>query len=117
MTDDVLRKRDNSANVAGRQVRSILADIITRFDGWRGDLAIIATRVARPTSYSADERAAMLATCKRISAEISEAHAEIIAGLADAPPAVSGHSRVVDIEKALDGIETTIDDLRDKLAG
>ena len=58
------------------------------------------------------DRADMLSSCDRIEQEVSEARTQIIIGLADAPQAVRGHSRVVDVEKALDSIETSLAEVR-----
>ena len=43
--------------------------------------------------------------CGEIAREIAEVRTDIIFLLADTPRDIAGHSRVVDIEKALDNIE------------
>ena len=54
--------------------------------------------------------------CDEIAREISDVRGDLILDLADAPRPVAGHSRVVDVEKALDNIETSLRDVRARLS-
>ena len=57
----------------------------------------------------------MLRRCDEIAREIADVRGDLILDLAEAPQPVAGHSRVVDIEKALDNIETALRDVRARL--
>lgn len=107
------KRRSSESHLTRKQAMLVLSNVVGRFGAWRSELAIIASRVARP--HSEAERVAMRTACVRIATQVSDAHAEIIIGLAGAPQSVRGHSRVVDVEKALDGVEASLEDLRDQL--
>lgn len=62
-----------------------------------------------------DKRDAMRAECADLTAEIQEARTDLLLALAEAPQAVAGHSRVVDVERALDGIENNLAEIRRQL--
>jgi hypothetical protein len=103
------RSVDRSDQIA----REALADALTFFPKWRGDVArfaISADRVRR-----ASEREPMVERCEEIAREIAEVRADLILDLSDAPQRVAGHSRVVDIEKALDNIESALRDVQARL--
>lgn len=53
--------------------------------------------------------------CGEIERQIAEVRTDIIVVLADTPRDIAGHSRVVDIEKALDNIETKLAGVRRQL--
>jgi len=103
------RTVDRSDQIA----REALADALTFFPKWRGDVARFAIRADRVRRES--EREPMLSRCDEIAQEIAEVRADLILDLSEAPQRVSGHSRVVDIEKALDNIEATLRDVRARL--
>ena len=103
------RKVDRSDQIA----RAALAEALTFFPKWRGDVARFAIRADRPVREA--EREPMLSRCEEIAQEIAEVRADLILDLSDAPQRVAGHSRVVDIEKALDNIEATLRDVRARL--
>ncbi len=103
------RQTDRSAAVA----RAAIASTVHQFDAWWTDLAMFTVQVER--SYSPQLRAAMLARCVAISRELQDARATMIVNLMDAPRKVVGHSRVADVEKALDGIEATLRRIRGRL--
>lgn len=109
MTEIARRTIDRSDQIA----RSALAEALTRFPKWRGDVALFSVRADRAAGTSEAER--MLSRCDEIADEIAEVRAELIIELADAPPRIAGHSRVVDIEKALDNIEMALRDVRSRL--
>lgn len=95
------------------EARRAVAETVTRFAEWRADLARFAVTVDR--RFTAIERRDMLARCEVIEAELLAARTALIVGLADAPRKVAGHSRVVDVERALDNIEMGVKTLRGKL--
>lgn len=104
-------------SLENQKVDGVIARTLTRFAVWRGELAVIASRESRSRPYSETERVAMLATCGRVSAESAAAQAELAADLSEAPEGLRKSSRVVDMEKALDGLRSMVEDLQDKLAG
>lgn len=107
MTEIARRTIDRSDQIA----RAALADALTHFPKWRDDVArfaISAERTRDPTL--------MLARCDEIAREIAAVRSDLILDLAEAPQRVSGHSRVVDIEKALDNIEAALNDVRARLS-
>ena len=96
------------------EARRVLSGALGQFGGWRSDLASFAIRARRPLSDT--ERAEMLARCDAIAAELLEVRTALILDLAEAPAKVAGHSRVVDVEKALDGVEAQATELRRRLS-
>ena len=103
------RVMDTSSGDARRAV----AQIVSRFSPWRLDVARYTAHVER--SITSAEREVIVARCEEIEAELLEARTELILGLADAPRKVAGHSRVVDVERALDNIEAGVRALRARL--
>ncbi|MEO7223654.1 MAG: hypothetical protein ABIY37_14390 [Devosia sp.] len=94
-------------------VRGALEPTLTHFNAWRSDLASFAVRAER---HALDrDRRAMLERCAAIEAELLEARTDLILELGEAPRAIAGHSRVADVEKALDNIEATLGDIRRRL--
>ena len=110
---DMARKKRRVMDRSGAEARRAIADTVARFSPWRFDLARFAARAER--HFSAAERQAMLRRCAEIERQMLAARAELDAGLADAPRPVAGHSRVVDVEKALDNIGENLKELRGKL--
>lgn len=84
-------------------MRAALAEVLTHFPAWHDDLARLEVRSAR--GVPGRELPAMADRCGEIAREIAEVRTDIIFLLADTPRDIAGHSRVVDIEKALDNIE------------
>lgn len=105
------RKMDTSNGDARRAVKETLA----QFSSWRLDLARFAVLAERQSSTA--NRKAILARCAQIESELLEARTDLIIGLANAPRKVAGHSRVVDVERALDNIEMAVAKLRGQLLG
>ena len=103
------RIMDNSNGEARRAV----AETVAHFAPWRADLAHFAVMVER--HIRADDREKILNRCAVIEDELMQARTELLLGLADAPQKVSGHSRVVDVERALDNIEAGVKLLRGRL--
>ena len=93
--------------------RAALAEALTRFPRWRDDVARFAISVEK--AKRTGDKAPILGRCEEIAREIAEVRTELILNLAEAPPRVCGHSRVVDIEKALDNIEATLSQVRTQL--
>lgn len=106
-------RRQRVVDNSNGQARRAVADTIPLFGKWRLDLARFEVIIAR--RFTADERQTMLARCAEIEAELLAARTELIVNLAEAPQQVAGHSRVVDVERALDNIETSMQALRGKL--
>ena len=104
------RKTDKSNQL----VRRALADSIDQIGRWRMDAALIEARAAR--RLSDEERVALRRQCTTIEAGIMEIRTGLIVDLAEAPSRIKAHSRVVDVEKALDNLEATLGDLQRHLA-
>lgn len=92
-----------------QDARAAIADVVSRIADWRYTLTLLSAKAGRPHSES--ERRTMLAQCSEIRGRLVEARTDLLIRLADAPARLSGHSRVVDVERALDGIEATLDGL------
>ncbi|HWA18133.1 MAG TPA: hypothetical protein VG757_03995 [Devosia sp.] len=103
------RQGDRSNAEARRAIEGTLA----RFSSWQEDLARFWALVER--QYSAVEGEAMLARCTTIAHEVQQARVALIEALVDAPRRVAGHSRVADVEKALDGVEAMLEGIRRRM--
>jgi hypothetical protein len=112
LNTELPRKRrvvDTSNGEARRAVQATLA----QFNAWRLDLARFAALAERRSDETG--RAKMLQRCGEIERELLEARTELIIGLANSPRKVSGNSRVVDVERALDNVEAGLTRLRSQL--
>jgi hypothetical protein len=89
--------------------RDALSEALTHFPKWRDDVARFSMTAARAKST---DRGSMLMRCQEIEREIADVRTDLIVNLAEAPQRVSGHSRVVDIEKALDNLERSLGAVR-----
>jgi hypothetical protein len=109
--DEAPRRRvvDNSNG----QARQAIAATLEQFAAWRRDLAHFDAQVDR--HFSAADRERMLARCAQIEGELLAARTDLLAGLMDAPQKVTAHSRVVDVERALDDVERAVRALRGRL--
>jgi hypothetical protein len=94
-------------------VREAIEPTLTQFNAWRSDLASFAVRAER--HFGDRDRQTMLERCAAIEEELLAARTDLIIELAEAPRAVAGHSRVADVEKALDGIERTLREIEQRL--
>jgi hypothetical protein len=95
-------------------VRDALEPTLTLFNAWRSDVASMAVRADR---HAGDrDRRAMLERCAAIEDEVLAARTDLILELGEAPQAIAGHSRVADVEKALDNIEMALKDLERRLS-
>jgi hypothetical protein len=96
-----------------QHVRAALADALSHFPAWHDDLARLEVRTARGVPVR--EKPAMADRCGAIAREIAEVRTDIVLVLADTPRDIAGHSRVVDIEKAFDNLETKLAGVRKQL--
>lgn len=92
-----------------RDARMAITDVVSRFAAWHDTLTIMAAKNGRRQSDA--EQQEMLDQCFEIRRQVAEARTDLIIKLAGAPARVSGHSRVVDVERALDRIEAALDDM------
>jgi hypothetical protein len=111
--EDLARRKRRVMDTSGADARRAVAEIVSLFAPWRFDLARFAARAER--HFTRAEQQAMLRRCAEIEKQLLAARTELIVSLADAPRTVAGHSRVVDVEKALDNIEVSVKRLRGKL--
>jgi hypothetical protein len=107
-------KSKRQTDTSNAEARRAIAASWSRFSPWRSDIAHFNARAER--GASARERDEMLARCATIETELLAARTDLIVNLAGSPPRVAGHSRVVDVEKALDNIEQAVSELRQRLA-
>lgn len=89
---------------SSRDARDAVADVVERFAPWRHTLATMTAMAERGRLANA-ERTGIEKQCEELGASILEARTELLAQLIDAPTKVTAHSRVVDVERALDNIE------------
>ena len=94
-------------------IREALEPTLTHFNAWRSDVASMAVKAARHAGD--DERRAMLERCAAIEEELLAARTDLLIEFADAPQPIAGHSRVADVEKALDNIEAALRDVERRL--
>jgi hypothetical protein len=106
-------KKRRVVSHVNRDAATAIADIVSRFAGWRYALTMMTAKTARPCSD--DDWHTMRHQCHDLRHQLAEAHTDLIASLAEAPANIRGHSRVVDIERALDGIEGMLDGIERSL--
>lgn len=107
--------RRRVVDTSNREARRAIQGTLAQFEGWRLDLARFSAQAERPLSEPA--RKSMLERCAGIENELLDARTDLIISLAHTPRKVAGHSRVVDVERALDSIEMDIAKLRGRLLG
>jgi hypothetical protein len=103
------RKIDRS----NAEARRAVAEVASRFGTWRTALAQMAARADRLAD--AEERRKLLEQCDGIGEAILGARTDLILELAEAPQKVAGHSRVVDMERAFDNLDTSLEAVRNAL--
>lgn len=103
------RRRMDQSN---RKVHAALAAVMERFSAWRAEVAMLSARSARGEPSNTEE---MRLRCDAILLAIRQAHEELLLDFAEAPAAISGHSRVADVEKALDQLELELNRLKTRL--
>jgi uncharacterized protein YgbK (DUF1537 family) len=113
-TDMLQQQPRRQADTSNVVVREALKPTLTQFTTWRSDLARLAVRAER--RFTERDREAMLARCAAIAAELLAARTELLLELAEAPQRIAGHSRVADVENALDSIETALADVERRLS-
>ena len=89
----------------------ILAETISRFPAWRQRCAFMAAAAERPGANYAH----LVRDCATIRAEVHAARTEILMALVDTPPRRAGHSRVVDVERALDSVDAAVAEFERRL--
>jgi hypothetical protein len=89
-----------------KAVRLAVADLMPKLDPVQARLAFIAAKAGRVRRDT--DRQTLDAECREIEAVVGEIRTELILRLMEAPPQIAGHSRVLDIEKALDSIERSL---------
>ena len=110
---DLLRQR--VVDHSNRDARLAVAEVAARCPPLRARLAVMAARAER--SLNDAERSAFLDECTDIQKTVEGARTDLILALMDAPAKVAGHSRVLDIEKAIDNLEAAVSAVRACLTG
>ncbi|MGV3490777.1 MAG: hypothetical protein ACO1OG_05575 [Devosia sp.] len=105
--------RRRMSDTSNADARRAIADTVGLFSGWRSDLARFNVKTER--RFSTAERLEMLERCAGIAGEVQEARVALLEDLMEAPRRVVGHSRVADVEKALDGVEATLAEIERRL--
>ena len=103
------RQVDNS----NAEARRAIAHTLGRLSSWRLDLARFQGMAER--RFTEADRQAMLARCAAIEGELMMARTDLLLGLADTPRRVTANSRVVDVERALDDVQSAVARLRARL--
>ncbi len=109
-----LRRSPSAESVTRRHAVRSVASVVKRIGPWRQTLLIVAARVTRKTTP--EERQQLLAICEDVTAEIASARVDLIHQLMDVPDGVAGHSRVADVENALESLDAAISGIRSALA-
>lgn len=89
-----------------RDVRAAISSTLERFAEWREQFAVMDARVTR--TLTTDERASMVERCTNIERGIQSARVDMLQKLMHAPSSVAGHSKVADVEKALDNLSSAV---------
>jgi len=76
-------------------------------EAWQNRARILQALVRKPAA----DRATILAEAKSIRGQIVGARTDVIMILADASAGVTSNSRVVYVEKALDGLDETLSEI------
>ena len=98
------RRNPNPDRKDAREATHALAATISRMEAWQNRARILQALVRSPAA----DRAMILSEAKSIRGQIMGARTEVIMILVDASAGVRGNSRVVDVEKALDGLDETL---------
>jgi hypothetical protein len=108
--DDQRPQRPRAVDHVNRDVRLIITDTLSQFDHWRDRAALLQASVERKGA----DRKAIRQECTSIREGILQARTDLIIGLAESPARISGHGRVVDVERALDSLEETLTQIEAK---
>ena len=102
---DKARQREvNPYRKDSLDAQAALASTISKMETWQTRTKVLQALAIR----AASDRSSILAEAKTLRGQIVEARTEIILILADAAAGVAGHSRVVDVEKALDTLDVAL---------
>jgi hypothetical protein len=104
------RKMDSS----NKDARAAIQAVMGRFSAWRLDMARFSASANR--ALPRGDLLLMDARCLSIQEELMAARTDLTVTLAEAPEKIAGHSRVVDVVRALDNIDTSLVELRMRLA-
>ena len=104
MNGQDLRKR--AVDTSNKDARLAVADVATRLEPLRHQVALITAKAQRPLTPAA--RDAMMRECTAIRRATELARVDLLERLLEAPRKVAGHSRVTDIEKALDNLDDAL---------
>ena len=99
-------RRPRVVDHSTRDARVAIATVVSDLERHRSRLAVIAARARH--GVSRDEQMSLRKECLAIRLAIHQARLEVLENLMDAPPKVAAHSRVVDVEKALDNLERAL---------
>jgi hypothetical protein len=104
--------RPRAVDHSNQYARKAVSDIVDRFTPWRLAIAQMKGRAQHRRVLSREERQDMLDQCDGIANGLLQARTDLLIDLAEAPIKVTAHSRVVDVERALDNLEASLLDLR-----
>jgi hypothetical protein len=108
--DDQRPHRPRTVSHVNRDVGLIIQETLGHFDKWRDRVAMLQASVERKGA----DRKAIRKECTSIRAGILQARTNLILGLAESPARMSGHGRVVDVERALDSLEESLTQIEAK---
>lgn len=103
-------KQKRIVDTSNAEARRAVAGVVRRMAPWRLDIAQMNAIVARPMRGA--ERTRCLSACTEIGKGVADARIMLIESLIDAPRKVLAHSRIADVERALDGVEADLRRLR-----
>ena len=106
-----LRKR--AVDHTNRDARVAIGPTIDLCQAWRTEIAQIGAKAGRP--FFSDDHYRLLRRCDEIGAQIRGARTSLTIELVEAPIKVRSHTRIVDLEKALDNLEATLETVRGRL--
>jgi hypothetical protein len=104
-----------SSIAVAHQVKLAISDVVQRLDPLHREVAFIAAKARLLRSDT--ERVALLRQCEKAAHTAVQLRAELIVQLMDSAPSVTGHSRVIDLEKSIDTLERAIGETRTALSG
>jgi hypothetical protein len=101
-----LPRRRRVLDRSNAHARKAVVDVGKNLGPLRARTAVIAARADRALSLS--EREQLVDECRSIAAAFQASRVELLMNLMDAPRKVTGNSRVVDIERAIDSLELAV---------
>lgn len=107
-------KKARKVDTSNRDATRAIAEVMRQLAPLRDRVAVVSARAQRrPTE---NERADMLAECDEISNAFRACRQDLIVALMDAPTRVRHHSRVQDVERAIDSLEQATRATMDRLS-